>query len=306
MRRLPLRTPRLDFIVIGAQKAGTTSLWRYLEDNESVRMPPHKEAPFFSEPDYPTLLRPYLRTLFRDAPRTARLGTVSPMYMHGAPGVSVPMIADRIRATAPGVKLIALLRDPVERAFSSHRMAVRDSGERRSFAEAIAQQLEPAALDAARRGSVETDLYVTSGEYGRILETYLVRFDRSQLHIELTTDLGREPAEVVRRVCEFIGVPPHQPAQLGRRFFEGGPRRISADAEADLHAYLDRHVWPRIRHGEAHRERFEFWFRLWNAGPEPREAAPDAETAARLRAHYADDAERLEIATGVRAPWPLG
>ena len=48
MRRLG--TPQLDFVVIGAQKAGTTSLWRYLEDNPALRMPPSPESPFFTEP----------------------------------------------------------------------------------------------------------------------------------------------------------------------------------------------------------------------------------------------------------------
>ena len=59
-----LTTPTLDFVVIGAQKAGTTSLWRYLEDNPALRMPPAKEAPFFSEDVYPQGFRAYMRELF--------------------------------------------------------------------------------------------------------------------------------------------------------------------------------------------------------------------------------------------------
>jgi hypothetical protein len=305
MRRLPLITPKLDFIVIGAQKAGTTSLWRYLEDNPRVRMPPHKEASFFSEGSYPTLLRAYLRTLFRDAPRSARLGTVSPIYMLGVPGVSVSTIAERIRETAPAVKLVALLRDPLERAFSAYRMGVRDYGEKRKFPEAIADQLEPSALDAARQGPAETDSYVVAGEYGRVLDEYLGRFDRSQLHIELTADLARTPLDVVHRVCAHIGAAPHEPARLGERFFESGPRRVPVEAEADLHAYLERHVWPNVRDAPARREAFEFWFRLWNTEPEPAAVEVDSDTAAALRAHYAKDAGRLESATGIRVPWSL-
>jgi hypothetical protein len=61
MRRLTSRTPELDFLVIGAQKAGTTSLWRYLEDNPALSMPSYKEATLFTEPNWREALRPYLR-----------------------------------------------------------------------------------------------------------------------------------------------------------------------------------------------------------------------------------------------------
>ena len=298
-----MRTPQLDFLVIGAQKAGTTALWRYLEDNPNLCMPPDKEAPFFSEPAYPRELRAYMRALFKDAPARAKRGTVTPTYMLGVPGVGVAQIADRIHATVPNVQLVAVLRDPVERAFSSHRMAVRDSGERRSFAAAVAAQLEPSALELARQGPATTDSYVVAGEYGRILDEYLRRFERAQLHIELTPDLERTPLEVVERVCAHIGVPAHQPVQLGRRFFTGGPRLVSAEAAGELHAYLGRHVWPHVRDAPARREAFEFWFRLWNTEREPPRERVDEETAARLRAHYAGDVERLETATGIRVPW---
>ena len=298
-----LRTPKLDFIVIGAQKAGTTSLWRYLEDNPRLRMPPYKEAPFFSEPTYPDELRGYMRALFKDAPARAKLGTVTPTYMLGAPGVGVPQIAERIHATVPDVRLVALLRDPVERAFSAYRMAVGILGERRSFREAIAEQLAPAALESARRGAAPIDSYVIGGEYGRILEAYLDRFPGEQLHVELTTTLEREPGEVVRRVCEFVGVEPHRPARLGERFYAGGRPRLSGAAEADLKDYLARNVWPRMRHSDQHREAFEFWFRLWNTEPSPAAETVDADSAERLREHYAEDALVLEAVTGVTASW---
>src|SRR4051812_36445736 len=120
-----LTTPKLDFIVIGAQKAGTTSLWRYLEDNPGLQMPPDKEALFFSEPSYPDDWRAYMRALFKTAPRHARLGKVTSPYMVGTPHASVPVIAQRIHSLVPDVKLVVLLRDPVERAHSAHRMLVR-------------------------------------------------------------------------------------------------------------------------------------------------------------------------------------
>lgn len=297
-----LGTPTLDFVVIGAQKAGTTSLWRYLADNPRLAMPPHKEASFFSEPSYADF-RGYMRALFKDAPRGAKLGTVTPVYMLGTPDAPVPVIADRIRAAAPAVKLIALLRDPVERAHSAWRMVTRRGLETRSFAEAISQLLEPGELERARREPAEERAYVVAGEYGRMLADYLERFERSQLHVELSSDLERAPADVVRRVCKFVGVEPHEPQRLGERFHASGRERVSAEAEADLKGYLERNVWPRLRHADQHRHEFEGWFELWNTLAEPSAEPVDEATAARLRAHYAGDAAVLEAATGVRAPW---
>jgi hypothetical protein len=287
-----LRTPRLDFIVIGAQKAGTTSLWRYLQDNDALRMPPDKEASFFSEPSYPEALRGYMRALFRDAPLRAKLGTVTPVYMHGTPAAPVPLIAERIREAVPQVKLIALLRDPAERAFSAHRMMVRRGVEARSFGQAVEELLAPDELDHARARPDPTNSYVVAGEYGRMLTAYLEHFGRDQLHVEQSADLATSPAAVVERVCRFLGVDPHTPENLDRRFFAGGSPLVPAEAERDLQDYLEQNVWPRLRHSDQHRERFRQWFELWNVVAEPPSSGLDDDTAARLRAHYEQD-ERL-------------
>lgn len=303
-----LGTPRLDFIVIGAQKAGTTSLWRYLEDNRGLRMPAAKEAPFFVEPAYPDGLRPYMRALFKDAPRRAKLGTVTPHYMHGVPGVPVPEVARRIRGVFPEARLVALLRDPAARARSAHAMMVRRGEEPRSFVDAVAEQLDRAALERARANPEPHDSYVTAGEYARILAAYLEHFPPDQLHVELSDDLDRDPEAVVARVCAFVGVEPHVPRDAGTRFHESGRPRVSPEAEAELKAYLARHVWPRIRHRSQHSDQFDRWFELWNvetASPEPAGdgGADDDAPVARLRKHYAADARRLEELLGLSVPW---
>ena len=306
MRHPLSRTPGLDFVVLGAQKAGTTSLWRYLEDNEALRMPPSKESPLFTEPAYPDDLGPYMRALFKSSPRGARLGTVTPAYMLGANGVDPAEVARRIKRTFPAIRLIALLRDPVERAASAHLMSLQRHGETRSFDVAITELLDTRALEEARRDPTPMNTYVVGGEYGRILEAYLDVFDREQLLVELTNDLERRPGDVVARVCEHVGAEPHVPARLGERFNSGGAPRVSAEAEEDLKDYLRRHVWPRVRHAEQHREAFEFWFRLWNADPASTRDPLDPGVSTALRKHFADDTVRLERALGIRVPWRDG
>jgi hypothetical protein len=297
-----LRTPRLDFIVIGAQKAGTTSLWRYLDDNEELVMPPQKEASFFSEPEYPDELRGYMRALFSRAPAGTKLGKVTPAYMHGNPAAPVALIAERIAETVPGVKLVALLRDPVERAYSAHRMLVRRGSEQRSFGDAVRELLAPEAIERARAAPDPSNSYIAAGEYGRMLSLYLERFPREQLHVELSVDLDHAPGAVIERVCTFLGVRPHEPAHLDQRFFQGGRPLISGQAEGELKAYFERNVWPRMRHGDQHRLSFEQWFELWNVAPEAPAESVDAATEALLREHYAEDERLLEAATGVRVP----
>lgn len=296
----------IDFAIIGAQKAGTTALWRYLEDNPRLRMPASKEAPFFVEPAYPADLRSYMRALFKDAPFGAKLGTVTPAYMVGVPGAPVNEVARRIHGVVPELRLIALLRDPVARARSAHGMLVRRGVERRTFAQAVAEQLEPSQLDRSRRVPEETQSYVTAGEYGRILAAYRERFPQEQLHVELTSDLDRDPVGVVARICRFIGVDEHVPRHAGRRFHVSGPRRVSPAAETDLKEYMASHVWPRMRHAEQHRASFDRFFELWNVEPDKSAASDpptDGQLAAMLRAHYAEDARTLEAVTGLRIAW---
>lgn len=304
-RTLPLVTPKLDFVVIGAQKAGTTSLWRYLEDHPRLVMPPDKEASFFSEPQAPEGYRAYMRALFKDAPRGRLLGTVTPAYMMGTRAASVPVIAERIRAAAPDARLVALLRDPVERAYSEYRMWVGYGKEDRPFEASIERLLDPAELERARSAPGDDNGYVVRGEYGWMLSAYTRCFPREQLHVELTEELERDPAGVVARVCRFMGVEPHEPARLGERHNPSGRPRVSARAETELKEYLEKNAWPRMKHSEQHRTHFDQWFLYWNSEPglPPPRPSIDEATARRLREHYAQDARLIQEAVGLSVPW---
>ena len=158
---------KLDFIIIGAQKAGTTSLFRYLNEHPNIYMPPGKENPFFS--DNETFARGwawYINEYYNEAPAERVWGKATPPYM------TYPGVPGRIRRILPDVKLIALLRNPLERAYSHYRMCVLRNLETRSFEEAVSTLLEPETLEESRRNPSETNSYITSGEYGRILKTY--------------------------------------------------------------------------------------------------------------------------------------
>jgi hypothetical protein len=296
----------LDFIVIGAQKAGTSSLWQHLSSHPQLHLPRSKEAPFFShDQPFGRGLEWYLEEFFGEAPSNAQWGTVTPHYMMGTEDADVPEIARRIRAAVPEARLIAVLRDPVERALSHHRMARFRGLEQRAFDAAARDALVPEALERARRRPTETTSYIVQGEYARSLEAYLGVFPRDRLHVALTADLAEDPLATMRSIFAFLGVEAdHHPPDLLRRHHRGGfTGRLDAKAEASLKAYLAQQVWPSMPRPRDQRRAFDFWFRQWNVIPDDRLPALDPAVERLLRAHFARDAVRLERLTGATVPW---
>jgi hypothetical protein len=296
----------LDFLVIGAQRSGTTSLWNALASHPELQLPSSKEAPFFSHDEqFARGLDWYMEEFFPTADPQPLRGTASPHYMMGGPQADVAEIARRIRATAPAVKLIAILREPIARAQSHHRMVVHRGRETRSFEDAARALLQPQALALARRRPLEVQPYVVQGEYGRILGAYLDVFPREQLHVLLTADLEAEPLPTLRAVFAFLGVSDsHRPPRPGVRHHRGGEgRRLDADGERELKEYLARAVWPHTARPAQHRRAFDFWFLQWNVIPDGQLPAIDPAIRADLRAHFAADAQALTTLTGVEVPW---
>jgi hypothetical protein len=199
-----------NFLIIGFEKAGTTSVYHYLQQHPEVFVSPTKETNFFlHEAQNPEFL-PYLakdrplvrsladyRALFEDGPEHKAIGEASPLYLTDA------RAARSIRRHIPEAKLIALLRDPAERAYSAYWMRVRDGRETRSFEQAVEEELAGRldnSLEIGRRH------YVRWGRYRKYLETYLGSFDRSQLAIYLFDDLKADPGRLMREMFRFLDV----------------------------------------------------------------------------------------------------
>jgi len=325
----------LDFIVIGAQKAGTTSLFENLRQHPEIHVPPGKELPYFShEGARRRGWEEYLRAAFFGADPSLRWGTVTPQYLVGGlweepnPTASgehhdertVPL---RIREHAPHVRLVAILRDPADRARAHHRMAALNSLDPRPFATAVEELLRPEALDAARRSPSETTGYVTWGEYGRLLRGYFDVFGAEQLLVVFTQEYEQDPAAVLRRIHEFIGVrADFLPDNLGVRYRVGGSRRRLRwlGSDSPIHPWtLQRRLAasPRARrawHALPERTRrgadrvldvITYRLDLWNRRGAAAAAPPSGEDAAleRLRVHYAADGEVLAGLIGRSPPW---
>lgn len=207
----------LDFIVIGAQKSATTTLFEQLRRHPDVALPVSKEAPFFShDENYGRGWGVYLEELTGQGPMSdpGKLwGTVTPQYMMG--GVMKPLagadaydertVPRRIHDQLPEVRLVAILRDPVQRAISHHRMTVQRGGERRTIDAAVDELLRPEQLLASRLAPTDANGYITRGEYGRILGGYLDVFARERLLILFTQELEQAPLDLLGRLYRFIG-----------------------------------------------------------------------------------------------------
>lgn len=343
---MPAEKDILDFIVIGAQKAGTTSLFQYLRGHPEISLPAGKEVPYFShDATYARDWSLYMGNLAQHdglVDPTRKWGTVTPQYMVG--GVYKPegqgdgttqyderTVPRRIFERLPDVRLIAILRDPVARAVSHHRMLVTRGRERRSFDEAIAELLQPAALAGARRRPQEITGYVAWGEYGRILSGYFEVFHREQLLVTFTDELEHSPGELLRRLHRFIGVSAEfEPENLDQRFRVGSaggsfswtspsswlspssplsPQGVGAAISRNKAA---RAVWHRMPESRQRRlgGRYQRIARLAavrnrrsGANEVTANAEPSAATLALLREHYAEDAERLAVLLGARPPW---
>lgn len=204
-----------NFFMIGAQKAGTTSLYHYLNQHPRVYMSPVKEPCFFNheldaggkvvakkfgDPAHrkaPRLssIEEY-RALFRGAEGEAAVGEASPLYIY------VSGTAERIRRYAPEAKIIALLRNPADRAYSSFLNARRYGGETLTdFGRALEEE-----EGRIREGWHYVFHYRNRGFYREQLERYYEAFGREKVGVWLYEDLREDPAGVTQSVLRFLGM----------------------------------------------------------------------------------------------------
>jgi Sulfotransferase family len=279
----------LDFLGIGAPKAGTTSLHEYLRTHPQLWLPEAKEQPFFTHDDaYDEGWETFAAVAFHGAPPGRRYGKITPHYMGGpvawhdataaaATEPATAVTARRIAEQFPGVKLIAMVRDPVERTISSYWQTTVLGDEHRSLNESLADELSEEALEAARTRPTDGHQHIVAGEYGRGLEAYLRFFPRDQLFVGSTAVLGDDPMALLRDLYRFLGVDDaHVPPNLGVRYQVRGAGRRSR-----VLATLPRVVkeTPGLRHA-------------WNALPD--------RTRASARAHLRTLAHRLDQRMPVR------
>ena len=316
-----MTTTRLDFLGIGAQKAGTTSLHHYMRTHPELYLPEAKEQPFFTvDTAFEEGWDSFASVAFHGAPPGRRYGKITPHYMAGpvawrdetATAESEPaavVTARRIARAFPDLKLIAMLRDPVERAISSYWQTILLGDDNRTLDQALDEELSADALQAARARPTDGHQHIVAGEYGRALDAYLRFFSREQVFVGSMTVLERDPMALLGDLWRFLGVDDsHVPPNLGVRYqVRGTGRRIPVIAAVPRIVKGTpglRHAWHALPDGArvGARARFrKLAERLDQRNPvgdEGMRQAPDPAVVERLRQHFAADAELLEKLVG--------
>lgn len=217
-----------NFLCLGAQKSGTTSLWRILDAHPDVCMARPRETRFFSDDlFFAEGAVAYERTCFAGWRGQRAVGEKCPEYLFE------PKAPARICQTlGPDVRLIVTLRSPAQRAFSHYRHNRARLRESRSFEEAVAAN---AAARAARIDLPAAFAYLERGEYAPQLARYLEVFGSDQLLIlHFESEIATNQQQVAARLYGFLQLSPFRPP--GLPFRDGRPRIDQVSMRLDTSA----------------------------------------------------------------------
>jgi hypothetical protein len=201
-----------NFFLVGAAKAGTTSIYNYLSKHPEVFFPVVKEPHFFTRVspaleqrfliEAVTKRSAYLR-LYSHASGHSVIGDASPSYLWH------PKVPQRIRAEVPHAKIAVILRDPVERAYSHYLMDYREGAQNKPFYEALLVD-----MNRREKGWGVSYLYYELGLYAAQVQRYLETFEAERLKVLMFDDFRRDAKAVLREIAEFLGLDPNPLAHV--------------------------------------------------------------------------------------------
>ena len=258
---LPTSRARMlpGFLIVGAQRCGTTSMTRTLSQHPAVvNAAMHKEVHYF-DISYDRSLAWYRShfPLQARARRSAATLNVSPVGFESSPYYMFhPLAPARILRDLPGVKLLVLLRDPVERTYSAHAHEVAHGYETEPYERAMELEESRLAGEAERiladpsynSHSHQHHSYRARGQYAEQVEHLEELFGRERMHVVDSGDFFADPAPVYDEVLDFLGLP-----RAGLPDFQPrNARPRSAPMPASIRAALEDHYRP-------HDERLARW-----------------------------------------------
>jgi hypothetical protein len=230
---LPQRERLPNFVIIGAFRSGTTSLARNVGSHPQAFMAAQKEVRFFT--DHYELGLDWYKRQFAGASNEPAVGEASPVYMYSGKAMA------RMAAAIPEARLVAILRNPIDRAYSHYWMMRSRGQEPLEFPDAIADELNRII---AGNGP---PAYLAYGRYLRHLRVVCEHFPRENLHVIVFERFRDDPVEHYRSLCRFLGVddsfvPPNleQPVNNFVRVRSTGLRVVSRRLFPPIRRVLDR------------------------------------------------------------------
>jgi hypothetical protein len=282
-----------NFLILGAMKSGTTSLYMYLKQHPDVFLPQNKEPMFFLLRDG-TWVRDYVvanygvtrgvrdladyRRLFAPGEHCRAVGEATAIYL------AEPKVARGIKELLGQPKLLAILRHPADRAFSQYRMCRRFGVEPlETFEEAI--DAEPWRVSTGWSLGYQ---YVRLGYYARQLRAYWETLGPASVRLYWYEDLAADSRGVVTDVFRYLGVDPTFRVDVGTRHLAGERRRLMI-----LHRAASTRMGRALRRGAVPGRVLEAVRKVTHE--QPRMAAA---TRNRLIEMYRDDIRELEVCSG--------
>ena len=222
-----------DFVIIGGQRCGTSSLYKYLEDHPLIVPSLRKEIRYFNRhhakgegwyrAHFPS--RWHRRWLRRRHGREPVTFEATPAYLLH------PLAPVRASRLLPEARIVAILRNPVDRALSHFHHSVSRGWETLSFEEAL--EAEPARLaDHAERLATDPTYYSNDylrysyaerGHYAEQLERWMAVYPIARILVLRSEDLFHEPVVTYHRLLEFLELPTWTPAHLANHSYRGAP-----------------------------------------------------------------------------------
>lgn len=224
---------KVDVIVAGVQKGGTTALHRRMKKHPEIGMPRGKESYFFfsdkvdwDNPDYTPMHERYVRR----RPTTKIYGEATPNT------IFLEVSHPRIRVYNPEMKFIILFRDPIDRAFSQWKMFRYRRIEKMPFSEAIREGRNRPAMQDPDSGRYKRYSYVERGLYAKQLTSMLDNFPREQFIWFDNKELRDQPERTLASIAGFLGVADTWPEVYERQSLSGPDTGEKISGED--HAYL--------------------------------------------------------------------
>ncbi len=214
-----------DFIVIGVQKGGTSSMYRYLESHPGLKLSYRKQLHFFDKNPHKGLSFYLASFPLRAGNSEYKTGEASPYYIYH------PHVPQRIMDALPETKIIAMLRNPIDRAYSHYVMKVDQGWEKTpTFEEAIDLEQSRISDDYQRMvddpsfysNDVRNFSYLTRGHYYEQLKRWFDIYNRDQILVLNSEAFFADPMTGLRKVYDFIGISDYKPKNLkvyNQRFY---------------------------------------------------------------------------------------
>ena len=226
----PRKVDRLDFTVIGAQKSGTTALHYFLSKHPDIALPDEQELHFFDNEEIFAKAVDYesLHRHFQPQKQWLIAGECTPIYLYWKPAI------ERIRDYNPEIKLIALLRNPTDRAFAHWNMQRFKKREPLDFLDAVkAEQkriVSPFSLESRRFS------YIARGFYSEQVARVFKFFPKEQVMVIRFEEFQKEKQKNLDLVFRFLGVEPLRKIRDKDRNVVPYEREITADERKYLYA----------------------------------------------------------------------